>query len=288
MVLKLDPRLPLLWRSPTAVQLGVDPAAVRIESVTELQERMLAALVVGVSAPGLTMLSGGRTAERDELLQLVEPALLRDSGREMSSVAVTGEGALAEAIASVLAGSGIHVLASARAADVADSGADVAVAVGDYVLAPELHGVWLRRDVPHLPVVLTDNAVTVGPMVEPGSGACLLCLELHRRDEDAAWPALATQLLGRRSRAASAALVAEAAAAASRAVLDRLARGTSDPDSIRIDGASGERALRRWEAHPDCGCRGIPAAAVPVRSSRRGTGWASAARIAPAAGSPPT
>src|SRR5882757_8454708 len=99
MVLKLDPRYPVVWRSPSSLQVGVDPAIARLDDVTELQERMLAALAVGVSTPGLAMIARGRDAERDALMRAVSPALLRDELRAAVSVALSGTGVALDAIA---------------------------------------------------------------------------------------------------------------------------------------------------------------------------------------------
>jgi bacteriocin biosynthesis cyclodehydratase domain-containing protein len=278
MILRLDPLLPLVWRSPASVQLGIDPPVVVIDDVTETQERLLAALAVGVSEPGVAMIAHGHLAERDELLRLVAPALERrrpEAGA--ATVAVSGDTALTGAIAEGLAGGGMRVVTASTATELAETGADIAVVAAHYVLAPEVHGLWLRRDVPHLPVVLSDSAITIGPMIEPGSGPCLLCLELHRRDADPAWPAIATQLLGRRSRAGSPAVVLEAAAAVCRGVFDRVVAGAGAAASTRIDAATGERMVREWQPHPECGCYGLEA----ISPDRPGTGWADAARRAP-------
>ena len=106
MVLKLDPRYPLVWRSPSSLQLGVDPAIVTLHDVSETTERLIAALVAGVGLPGLTMLARGRLAERDELLRLVEPVLLPETASEPVKpiVAMTGSGRTADAIAMTLHG----------------------------------------------------------------------------------------------------------------------------------------------------------------------------------------
>lgn len=42
-----------------------------------------------------------------------------------------------------------------------------------------------------LPVVVQPARIVVGPWTGPGPGPCLHCLDLHRRDRDASWPALA-------------------------------------------------------------------------------------------------
>jgi bacteriocin biosynthesis cyclodehydratase domain-containing protein len=264
MVLRLDPRLPLVWRSPSDVQLGIDPPVIVLREVSPVQERMIAALVAGVSAPGLTMIAGGQATERDELLERLAPAL--EPPRELAGdsgpmlVAVSGGDELAAAITELLARSGVAVTTAVEASALADSGADLAVLTGQFVLAPTERSVWLRRDVPHLPVVLSDTAAHIGPVIEPGTGPCLLCLELHRRDKDVAWPAIASQLLGRRSPAQSAALLSETAALAARAVLERLVSDavTGSAVSVRLDGVTGERRERRWSVHPECGCTGIP------------------------------
>lgn len=280
MILKLDPRYPVVWRSPSSVQVGIDPPVVVLHAVTEAQERLLAALAVGVSDAGVAIVTRQSAALSTELLERLSPALLAPDPRldDPAVVAVSGVGPLADDLARILGGSGVHVLTSATADALVDRGVDLAVAIAHHVLPPALHSLWLRRDVPHLPVVFTDSAVLVGPLVEPGSGPCLRCLELHRRDADPAWPAVATQLLGRRGGAESALLASEGAAAAARLVLERLARGEPGASTaVRIDASSGERAVTQWQYHPDCGCRGIEQLAAATRG-RPGSDWAFAAR----------
>src|SRR5690606_13892242 len=109
-----------------------------------------------------------------------------------------------------------------------DAGAPtVVVLVGHYVLEPADHGEWLSRDVPHLPIVIGDTGAVVGPFVEPGVGPCLHCLQLHRTDTDAAWPAIAAQLWGRRSAAETPGFAAELASIAHRVLRERHEGGPS-------------------------------------------------------------
>lgn len=282
-ILRLDPRIPIVWRTPTSVQLGIDPPVVRIDDVSEDQERLLAALSVGVSRDGLAVITRCRPDERARLLRQVAPALLTTTRvGEPATIAVSGSDSLVSAVSGVLAGSGLRTLVAADSAELSETSPDLAVIAGHHVLAPESHGTWLRRDVPHLPLVLGDAAAVVGPLIEPGAGPCLTCLELHRTDADPAWPAMASQLLGRRSRAESAVLVTEAAAAVGRLVLDRLREGpaavTSIGTALRIDAVTGSRSVRQWHPHPRCGCLGI--GSLVATAGRRGTGWASAARLA--------
>jgi bacteriocin biosynthesis cyclodehydratase domain-containing protein len=100
--------------------------------------------------------------------------------------------------------------------------------------------------------------VRIGPLIEPGRGPCLYCLHRARVDADAAWPAIASQLWGRRSRLETALVCAEAAALASRLVLSRLRDGASTTaTALDLDAASGRTVERPFHAHPQCGCRGV-------------------------------
>lgn len=268
-ILKLDPRWPLAWRTPTSVQIGVDPVRVLLDEVTLTDERMLAALAVGISRPGLELI--GRS-ETQRFLNQLEPVLLPvRKSTAPRTVAITGAGPFVERLADALGHHGIEVLVASRPADFPQSTPDLAVAVGHYVVHPELRGHWLRRDVPHLPVVFADSAVTIGPLIEPGRGPCLVCVELHRRDDDPAWPAVATQLMGRRAPLDHGVLVNETVGAVGRVVLDRLAVGEAGARaSVRIDAATGSRESRAWEQHPDCGCAEMPAPSAQVGQEAAG------------------
>src|SRR5690606_35600741 len=57
---------------------------------------------------------------------------------------------------------------------------DLGIIVDHFAIRPEAHSTWLRHDVPHLPVVWGDRSVRIGPIIEPGHGPCLHCLERHR------------------------------------------------------------------------------------------------------------
>lgn len=267
MILRLDPRWPLVWRTPTSVQLGVDPPVVILDPVSELDERLLAALAVGVSESGLAMIARGHDDEREALLDRVARALEPpQAGRAVPTVAVSSTGPFGPELCGLLASCGIRTIGADT-----DELPDLAVVVGHHVLAPGLHAHWLRRDVAHLPVVFTDRAVHLGPVVEPGSGPCLLCLELHRRDADSAWPAIASQLLGREGTSESPLSGREAAVAAARIVITRLHDGAvHQHETLRIEAATGQRSRHGVDAHPECGCRGIAhlvprAGATPAR-----------------------
>ena len=267
MILRVDPRLPLVWRSPTSAQIGIDPPAVVIPHVTEAQEKVLAALVAGISRSGLEMLAATHPHESNELIDALSRVLVATPPQAPSAhVAVLGSGVLVESIARILAASGVTVETAATPHELSNPDPDLAILVGHFVIPPSVHSHWLRRDIPHLPVVVSDSVAEVGPVVTPGVTGCLLCIDLQRRDADPSWPAIATQLMGRTSLAETPALVAEAAAETSRMALHRLGRvgytvfdqtPADATSSVRIDYATGRRDESLRFRHPECGCHQV-------------------------------
>lgn len=264
MVLRIDPELPVVWRSPSSVQIGVDPALAVLEGVTDGDARLLAALAAGVSPSGFDMLArsaGVGAAAAERLLDDVRPALAGDPAVPHGfTVGVLGDSVLARTIAGLLDEAGARAEPDA---------ASLVVLVADWVVAPIDHFSWLSRDVPHVAVVTGERAVTVGPFVEPGLGPCLYCVHLARTDADPAWPAIATQLMGRQARDLGRLATAEVAAFALRRLQARRSDGPGAPMSWRIDDRGGV-SVSRWAPHPDCRC------AAPA-----GTDWAAAPTNAP-------
>jgi hypothetical protein len=129
---------------------------------------------------------------------------------------------------------------------------------------------WLRRGIPHLPLVVQAHRVQVGPLITGGAGPCLWCMDLHRRDRDAAWPAVLSQLSPTWPLSPGAPVTLDSS-------LTALAVGTAamivhtclDGQPVPVD-VSLELALpwpaatsRRWFRHPLCRCS--PGHATMVR-----------------------
>jgi hypothetical protein len=286
MILRLDPGVPLVWRDTHTLQLGVDRVICVFPEPTGRTENLLTALRAGSprSALIVTACDGQRreraTAEVDALLDLVADALLPDTAGEDTSrpiVVVDGAGSTARHLSAVLHDAGYDVAAPGSSDDRVVA---AAIIIGDRVLPPWRHGPWLRRDVPHLPIVFGDDGATLGPFVDL-DGPCLRCVALARTDEDPAWPAICMQLDALPPLAEPAMLSAQVVALAARWLDARVRDGerTRAATSIRVhpDGSISERL---HAPHPRCGCRALPenvtslAARPPVRPSSARAGAA--------------
>lgn len=272
MVLRLASDLPMVWRSPSSVQFGTDEPVAIVEDVSEGEDRLIASLAAGISETGYAMVarSVGVDAESaDRLLAAVAPALEVPPASAPRCVAVFGDSSLARTIAGLLDSLGLLG---------APDGASLVVLVADWVVSPADHFAWLNRDVVHVPVVVSERAVTVGPFVEPGVGPCLYCVQLARTDRDPAWPAIATQLWGRAARELDRLGRAEVAAFVVRSIQKRLSEGPGAALSWRLD-PGGAVSATQWQRHPDCRCAapaGTDWAAVPtdLDAPRRSTAFA--------------
>lgn len=218
--------------------------------------------------------------------------------RRAASVVVSGSTAVAVHLAALLAAAGVgrvscsaagsarllHALPGGIEPD--DEGTDLAVAAAAAIsrAAPETNSLPLPPDerpdltvltadapidedrraalhaarAPHLLVTSAVDYGVVGPLVVPGLTSCLRCADLHRRDRDPAWPALAAQLavVPARGTATGAALATVIVGTAALQVLTFLDGG--DPDCVE---ASLELHLPEWRlrrrsrpVHPDCEC----------------------------------
>jgi hypothetical protein len=112
--------------------------------------------------------------------------------------------------------------------------------------------------VPHLVADVRSRTGIVGPFVVPGRTGCLRCADLHRRDADPAWPVLAAQLTaaGPPSGGATTTCLLTAVTAALQvlAYLDGAAAPVTLGATLELRPPDPVPVLRRWPAHPSCGC----------------------------------
>jgi hypothetical protein len=138
---------------------------------------------------------------------------------------------------------------------------DCAAIIAQNVIEPRRYVQWLNRDVPHLAVTFDTETASVSPLVVPGRGACLYCLEQARIDDDASWPVLASQLVASESRlddSASRLFCAGLAVQKMLAHLDDIG-GFAQTDRERVGYqlhlATGAVTEFRWAEHESCSCR---------------------------------
>lgn len=236
---------------------------------------LLRALSPGASVSTLRTIGAGlgaTEADVDALLERLEPAFAPDAVPERTAVvAIGGDAESIGPLVRLVARLG-HRPVDADAIDPRE--ADIAVLVGAWVIAPGAHLPWLAADVPHLAVVLDERGVEVGPLVRPGSGPCLRCVHLGRRDADAAWPAIAAQLAATAPPPRAARAEHEALALAASVVDDLMRTGRTELDAATVvlsdAGGSPRPVPRPLEAHPECGCRALGGTATaPVRLDAR-------------------
>ncbi|NYJ73857.1 hypothetical protein [Allobranchiibius huperziae] len=119
-----------------------------------------------------------------DVVRLLGDAASRLTGPDAvsGSVTVAGVGSVPDAIRDVLTGMGAR-------ADPDHTTLAVLIAA-EHVPARAAER-WRRDGVPHLPVVLGAGRAVIGPLIRPGVGPCLGCLDHHRAVRDPGWAAIA-------------------------------------------------------------------------------------------------
>jgi hypothetical protein len=202
----------------------------------------------------------------DLLGQLVTAGVATCGARQRptrsASIRVHGRGPLSELLLEGLRCSGARVKQSSQPhAAVTAAEADLVVLSDSLVADPRMLRDLHSQGVAHLAVRVRDGTGLVGPLVVPGITSCLECADLHRRDRDAAWPAVAAQLRDTVGVADRATVLATAALALSQ--VNRVigaVRGT-DPAppqalsaTLEFDVHAGSIVVRQWPKHPLCSC----------------------------------
>ena len=250
MVLQLDPTIPSVWRTPTSLQFGVAPVRAVLSEVGATTERMIGALELGTTSRALEVLGGVDAAHEllHQLGSMVHETTAVDDRREPPEIRIRSG-----AITAIRAHLG--VLVPDAIAWSTPGSRRPGLLIVDHVVAPAEHLAWVRSDRPHLAVIIGESSITVGPFVRPGVTACLRCRDLHRTDADAAWPAIASQLLSAPAAAGGdPVLLAEALAIGVGAVARGAGPGADTAVSISADG---ERVFAAVRPHPSCGCFGL-------------------------------
>jgi hypothetical protein len=140
----------------------------------------------------------------------------------------------------------------------ADEAADLVVLARPWSASDPLAAAVHRARVPHLVATVRGENGIVGPLVVPGVTSCLRCADLHRRDADPRWPRLAVQLTATEPPPSGATvtclLTAATAALQVLAYLDGAAAPATLEATVELRPPDLQARLRRWPAHPACGC----------------------------------
>jgi hypothetical protein len=199
----LPEQLPVVWTSPTSVQVGVDPPLARINNVPDTAAPLIHAVSMGTLASGLRMIARDHRVSEEWLEHFVGALSQVFSLPPASNPPRWSLWSTSDAVSGLLPlahHSGIRLTVAPDGPDVPDTStppADGVIIVADYLIHPHWLNLLAHHKLPHCPVVFSDQAVTVGPRVIEGESPCLVCVESHHRDHTPQWLEVASQLWGR-------------------------------------------------------------------------------------------
>lgn len=138
---------------------------------------------------------------------------------------------------------------------------DCAVIVAQQAIEPRRYIQWLNRDVPHLALSFEVDHASVSPVIVPGKGPCLFCLEQSRINRDSSWPVVASQLVTTKERLDDSASRLFCAGVATQKILGQLdsVGGFQQTErelvGYKLNLMTGEITEFRWAEHEACSCR---------------------------------
>ncbi len=296
MVLRLSPAHPVVWLTPDSLQVGFETPLAVLDPVPPGADALLAVLARGIAdAPPATIAVrlGLPPQTVDDVLRLIEPALVRD-GPPLAGRVVRIEGAdrspvaaLAEQV-TALGGEAVTVLGGVASTEASRDFVDLAILVFRFAVQPRRCASFTSADIPVLPVVFGEGSAIVGPVLAPGglegaagpdrAGPCAWCLHLGAVDADALWEIKAIQAAARPAASTSARGVAAVAAQTATELLRWARPGPpAPPRRVEIDlrehPAESPATVTAVSPHPECACRALPGT---VRAHGRPSAWSPA------------
>ncbi|WNV74685.1 ThiF family adenylyltransferase [Geodermatophilus sp. DSM 44513] len=253
-------------RTRTELPTATDPAAgARWRARRTATVVVDGATRVGVPLAAVLAASGvGRVSVRDDGVTAAGDAVVGglgagDEGRPRSLAA-------ADAVRRASPLTDLRPLAAGRPAD-------LVVLTRPWAACDPLAADLQRRGVRHLVATVRGETGVVGPLVVPGATGCLRCADLHRRDADPRWPALAAQLgtgdLSPGGATVTCLATAVTAAVQVLALVDGRGAPVTVGTTVELRPPDLLPRTRRWPAHPDCGCvAGVEDAGPPPASGR--------------------
>lgn len=138
---------------------------------------------------------------------------------------------------------------------------DCAAIIAHEAIEPRRYVQWLNRDVPHLALSFEVDHASVSPLIVPGRGPCLFCLEQARVNQDPSWPVLASQLITTKERLDDSASRLFCAGVAIQKILGHLdsvgefRQTEKELVGYRLNLSNGTIAEFRWPEHEACSCK---------------------------------
>lgn len=272
-MVRLRPTALPVRRAPGEVQFGMSPThGIVLAGLTESESELLLSLSESAGTARDVTLSERFGVPLERVVDFI--GALRDHGLLVPDtisagthrVCVPGRGIVVDLVRERLESGGDMVIDP----DQTDLGAaDLVVLCGRDAIAPHEGAACQRARTAHLPVVLRDGEVIIGPLIHPGVSACLRCLDLHRRDRDHAWPRILSQITTPSSDLGISVDAVPAQANAVAALVAMLARESLTTQQVTT-GVSWQVSLpwpevrtRVWTPHPHCDCL-RPTPSVPA------------------------
>ena len=189
------------------------------------------------------------------------------AARQTRKVFVQTETAAYELIVHSLRQSGIgEVLTELRSFDesaeaITAETFDFAVLLSNNSVAPRDYSNWLVDGVAHISAVFDSAGVTISPIIEVAKSPCLSCFHENQTAADAAWPAIASQLLFSKQEFDDSVAVLFAAAIVCQRVLQFVDQvsgfesASAERNGYRLTIGSGQISEIQWQFSAACACR---------------------------------
>ena len=249
----------MCWETPEVLRFGFDRAELRLIAPSVAEQRFIHLLKDGIDALSLqhsAALAGLTEFESHNLLKRLSPVLTprHQVTPPKASIAVLGQGVLADAVQRAAVQGGLTLSDPEHAS--------FAVIIEHFLSPAARAHVLLINEVAHLPILLSDRSVSVGPLVMPGTSPCLSCIELDRLDDRPLGAVLAAQLSTTVIPFASKATLGVLAALALNECENwRAGTPSLAATRLRFDLQGGRLSpfmtVQTIAAHPRCGCTAL-------------------------------
>lgn len=261
-----------VWRTVHSIQFGVDTPQLILEEISNVGEHMIHALRKGATFETLHLLAKELKADPSEVSQLLaqlDPVL--STGQASASnpkpathILIDTKNTLtAHHISFLLEQQGYSIThcqeeTSEPPKELLPS---LVIMISSFRINPRRYMLWLRRDIPYLPITLSDRYINLGPLVIPGKTPCQRCIDLYLNEQDPTWAAVSAQLSARESKLKTSSAYAAFSSVATHVINSYIEQGHSEQywshHSGHFDTHTGIWSYKEWSLHERCGCAGL-------------------------------